>query len=68
MRKILGEVDRFDQEKLRRGATNEVKFYGKMAQKAFKLGNIEMDCSISIRHYETVIGYFDNVCQNWDVA
>ena len=27
-----------------------------------------MDCSISIRHYETVVGYFDDFCQNWDVT
>ena len=45
-----------------------MKFYCKMVQKFFKLGNIEMNCSVSIRHYETVVGYFDDVCQNWDVT
>ena len=57
-----------EQEKLRRSTSNEMKFYAKMAQKVVKLGNIEMDCSVSTWHYETVIGYFDDVCQNGDVA
>ena len=50
------------QEELRRGISNEVKVDGKVTQKVLKLGYIEVDCSVSIWHNETVAGYLDNVC------
>ena len=45
-----------------------MKFYCKMVQKFLKLGNIEMNCSVSIRHYKAISIYLDDVCQDWDVT